>query len=116
MVGVDSEDEFGPMPSASSTVNGMYVGDVPPWPGQAPGLPVYRQFGQPPQPTVQVDYMKFVEEAKAMERFRVLRQVLEAAESVETTESRGRDSYGSRSRTPENVKKEIVDLIKAAMT
>jgi len=88
---------------------GGYTGRV----SDIPLVPETRPYSYP-QATVQVDYIAFLEQAKEQERWRVLRQVLDAVAAIQTGLPGSRsweDKHISGDKLKERVLKEIMALM-----
>lgn len=77
-------------------------------------LPPVAQGRSYSPPTVHVDYIAFLEQAKAQERWRTLREVLDKVEAIDTRQT-GVASWEEKHRQGDSVKSEAVAAIKALL-
>lgn len=92
---------------------GGYTGG-PNWVPESGFPPRVHQGRSYSPPTVHVDYIAFLEQAKAQERWRTLREVLDKVEAINTRQP-GASSWENKHRQGESVKSEAVDVIKALL-
>lgn len=77
-------------------------------------LPPVTQGRSYSPPTVHVDYIAFLEQAKAQERWRTLREVLDKVEAIATRQPGSRD-WEDKHRQGDTVKSEAVAAIRALL-
>lgn len=76
--------------------------------------PVWPHKPAPTDPVVQIDYMAFVEEAKAQERYRVLRKVLDSVEAMEARHP-GSRNWEEKYKPGNVIKDDVLRILRAMM-